>query len=296
MRGIVRGAAIATQPGAVYTLDAPARIAAWAQDDTLLIVQTDAFTSTERVGLLALETGAVRALTTRASSPLLPELANKNAREIALAAPESPNVALIDLLPTGDPAHAYVDGAVRTRIRPHGPERLVFRSSGALLVGAAGPPCVWRINRDAAGVLLPLVDAAWSSDGRYLAALVQTDPLRLGATHVRVIDTESGLLTPFDTGAAPVGGIGWRPQGTQVLLTIADQAERSSYESLHLLDVRTAALAPISQIGAQFSPSYWGAQFSTDGARLAVACAAPKPDQPLTDGRVCLFDLPVIAP
>jgi hypothetical protein len=257
----------------VFYFDKPARIAGWLDEQALAVGLDGA--RPVRFDLTA------RALDTRAvvNDPEISRAAELQAAAVAL--------------PTPNPAHAYVNGAVRVRPRPgHVGEALLFHSGGAALrITADATACALGVNSDPGGGL-PIIAAEWSPDGRRIAFLLQADQARLGPARLRVLDRETLTLSELAVdGPFVATSLAWHPDAKRLLLTVVDDVSAPSLESLALIDVDAWTIDRDAFPGASyFAASHWGAHWSPDGFTLAVACGEPAdPEGTLTRGKACLF-------
>ncbi len=186
----------------------------------------------------------------------------------------------------GSPLLAPVTSVIRVLNRPGTTQSLVFGSQQAVLVDSASGSCTLTINWDG-DADLPLIDAAWSGDGRYLAMLMMADPNRLGPTTLRLLDMDLGQWRSAPQLAGAISAMRWRPGSHDLYVTLAHLDAPDRQDTFGAVDADT--MSPIAVDGAPelFAPSYWGFVFGGDGRVLYAACGAPGADGVLRSNALC---------
>jgi dipeptidyl aminopeptidase/acylaminoacyl peptidase len=271
----------------------PARIAEWVSPTSaLLLVLSGPQAGREAMALLQPETGEMRTLGERTTAMSLPRwsveaqavVERADARFSALATPRE--------AAEGDAA--YVNAEVQSVADPTGARVAAWSSHRAQLLDvASGDECDLAINRVEEGADRPIIDAAWSSDGRYLAVLMLADAERLGPTVLRVLDLQAGVYRDAAVDALVVSAMNWIPGRSELLATAVDLGAPDAADAMYVVDARTGQGARVADAPALFAPAYWGLRFSPDGSSLAAACVQPDADGVVRRGAICTWEVDV---
>jgi dipeptidyl aminopeptidase/acylaminoacyl peptidase len=269
----------------------PARIVEWiSPTDQLLLVLPGASAGREAMALLTPSSGEVRALGDRSIAQSLPAwsvsanavIERADARFSALSAPrdEAQGVA------------AYVNTEVQIAADVRGAHTVAWTSYRARLIDAAsGEECDLMVNRIADGADRPIVDAKWSSDGRWLALLMLTEAERLGPTVLRVLDLERAVWRDVNVDELTISTVNWIPGRLEVLVTAVDLSEPGAPDVMYVIDAASGGVRRAEGAPALFAPAYWGLRFAPDGRSLAAACVAPDESGLVTRGALCSWEV-----
>lgn len=265
----------------------PLRLADWAASrQSLLILTAGKDPASEALSLYDPRTGASEPAGQRPASTLLPHWADGSGRVTMQQDLETGAQLLNQPRVAGVPTASLVTTAVRVIQRPDSSQSLVFGALRAVLMDSAGGGCTLTINWDG-DVDLPLIDAAWSGDGRFLAVLMMSDPGRLGTTALRVLDMSLGQWRTVQAQDGAISAMRWRPAGHELYFAVTHLDKPERLDTLAAIDAGTAAPIDIAGAPELFAPAYWGFVFSGDGRVLYAACGAPDADGVLRTNAIC---------
>ena len=267
--------------------DQPVRLADWvASKQSLLIVSAGKNPSLDTLSLYLARTGADEPAGERRSDALLPRWSEGLGRAteqqdfaVDAAVLNQPRI-------SGSPLVAPVSSAIRVLMRPGSTQSLVFGSQQAVLADSASGSCTLTVNWGGAADL-PLIDAAWSSDGRFLAVLMMADSDRLGPTTLRIVDMTLGQWRTAPQTVGAISALRWRPASHDLYVTLAHPDVPDRLDTFAAIDADTLSLIEVDAAPVLFAPSYWGFVFGGDGRVLYAACGVPDSDAVLRSNALC---------
>jgi hypothetical protein len=314
-----------TPRGDAVTLSQTVRLAGWGAADELLAVLATPGATEEQVAFVAADASEVRPIFRRFATPLLPRLMPDRQSVLIPAARGEPGaIQFVNVNRRGTRP-----GGAMTVSSPVLDAAVISRSSGAAVTlsladygivydPASGSPIerepsglaravsarpgsdalsyvlADRIVHDGCEAPFPVgafYRAAWSADGRYLAALISEGETLPAQSVLFVWDTQTGVVREAmrDAGVT-ISGLTWHPRVDTLLMSVA-AIESAGHERLWQVNPETGS-QQIALDKPLFAPAYWGVVFDPDGARLAVGCPAPDAASGIvTRGAICLYDV-----
>ncbi len=300
------------------------RVAGWGPADELLAVLATPGAGEEQVAFVAVATADVRPIARRFATPLLPQMAPNRLSVVipdASGGPGATQFHIVDRrgarLGTMGVASAVLDAAVISR--SNGAAVTVSLVDYGIVFDLASTDTLERVTSGAARAMLPrpgtdslsyvLADrivhdgceapfpagvfyrAAWSADGRYLAALMQRGDALPAQSTLLVWDTQTGAVrAELGDADMTITGLMWHPRANAVIVSAAPLSSPER-EQLWRLDVAGAAAELILE-GPLHAPAYWGMAFSPEGDRLAVGCPVPDASSGIvTSGAICVYEV-----
>ncbi len=267
----------------------PLRVADWAlSKQSLLILTGSQESALDTLLLYNPRTGATDNAGQRRSATLLPRWTDGLGR--ATDQQDLVVDAQILNLPRAAVAQpmVLVTSLIRVLNRPDSTQSIVFGAQRAVLVDTAGGSCTLTINWEG-DADLPLIDAAWSSDGRYLAMLMVADPERLGPTTLRILDMAMGKWRTVKTGDGAISAMRWRPASHDVFVALAHLEAPERLDTVAAIDADTLASIALDGAPELFAPGYWGFVFDDAGRVMYAACGVPDDDGVLRSNALCLW-------
>jgi Tol biopolymer transport system component len=134
------------------------------------------------------------------------------------------------------------------------------------------------------------VDAKWSSDGRYLAALTAAGEPVVPFIDLTILDMSTGETRRINLGHEYLYNLSWSPNSRDlVLMAEADRSDpaRMSQYDLYLVDAATGdSRQMLAEHIFMFSGAY-GMAWSPDGKEIALDC--PVAEGATAKGQICLI-------
>lgn len=269
----------------------PARIAEWVSPTAqLLLVLPGERAGREALALVAPANGAMSVVGDRPIAQSMPAWsAGANAlagrpdgRFSALAAPRDP----------AQSAPAYFNPEVQTTSDASGARTVAWTSYRARFIDVvSGEECDLVANRVEDGADRPIVDARWSSDGRFLALLMLDEADRLGPTVLRLLDFDRAVWRDVDFDGRAPSTVNWIPSRGAALVTTVDLNAPDALDAIHVVDAASGAARRVPDAPELFAPAYWGVRFAPDGSALAAACVTPDESGMVTRGALCTWEV-----
>ena len=139
------------------------------------------------------------------------------------------------------------------------------------------------------------VDAKWSPNGRYLAALTTVGEPIVPFIDLTLLDTSSGELRRLDLGHDYLYAIAWAPD-SRVLLVLVEASRsdptRTNQYDLYLVDAATGDSRQMLAGHTFMFSGVYGSAWSPTGQEIALTCPTVKPtDSTIAEGRLCLISV-----
>lgn len=178
-------------------------------------------------------------------------------------------------------------------------EHIAFYNNGGfyLITLSTHQVCEIRFG-DGEGYAKPwVVEAKWSPNGRYLAALTTVGEAPVDMIDLALLDMATGELRHFNFGYQYLYTLAWHPNSHE-LLTMVDVAfddlTKANQYGVYIVDVTTGEARRILAEHIFMFAGVYGAAWSPTGRGLAIACPTVDATQGLiTAGRVCMVKVEV---
>ena len=141
------------------------------------------------------------------------------------------------------------------------------------------------------------VDAQWSPNGRYLAALTTVGDPVVRFIDLTLIDMHTGEYRHFDLGHQYLAAMTWVPNGHDLLVMAEadrwDTAGANQYD-MYLVDAASGSSKQmLMEYPLIFSGAY-GITWSPNGQEIALACPTLMPtESTIAEGRLCVISVEV---
>ena len=228
---------------------------------------------------------------TPANQPQILDVARAQRQDLAFTLPTlSEELAMQLHISRQDPYHMVW--------HPDGNRIAFYNNVGFYLADlSTGQMCELHLDAPLGGQKLWAVDAKWSPDGRYLAALTAAGEAIVPFIDLTILDMSTGEPRRLDLGHEYLYNLSWSPNSRDlVIMAEADRIDpvrRNQYD-LYLVD---AATGDSRQMLAghifMFSGAY-GAAWSPDGQEIALDCPTVNPAEgAIAKGHVCLISVEI---
>jgi dipeptidyl aminopeptidase/acylaminoacyl peptidase len=136
------------------------------------------------------------------------------------------------------------------------------------------------------------IEAKWSPDGRYIAALVTIGEPPFRSINLMIIDTLT-RSRQIDFGGRSVHSIDWSPNGNTLLITVQADPDKTkiNLDSFYLVDVTTGDSKLILPEHKFFAAGYYGALWSPDSKTIGLSCSDAVPPDEVAEWRVCIVSV-----
>ncbi len=228
---------------------------------------------------------------TPANQPQILDIAQAQRQNLAFTLPVLPDELAMQLhISRQDPYHMVW--------HPDGSRIAFYNNIGFYLTNlTTSQVCEIRFGAGE-GIAKPwVVDAKWSPDGRYLAALTTVGEPAVKMIDLTILDMSTGETRRLDLGHEYLYNLSWSPNSRDLVIMAEadryDPTRRNQYD-LYLVD---AATGDSRQMLAghifMFSGAY-GAAWSPDGQEIALDCPTVNPAEgAIAKGHVCLISVEI---
>jgi Tol biopolymer transport system component len=224
-----------------------------------------------------------------ANRPQVLDVARDQVQDLAFTLPTLPDELAMQLhISRQDPYHIVW--------HPDGNRIAFYDNVGFYLADLdTGQMCELYLGEPGRGLKSWAVDAKWSPDGRYLAALTAAGEPVVPAIDLTILDMSTGGTRCLNLGYQYLHTLSWSPNSRD-LVTMAsavhiDFARQNQYD-LYLVDAATGdSRRMLAEHIFMFSGVY-GAAWSPGGQKIALACpTVNSTDGAIDQGRVCLVSV-----
>jgi Tol biopolymer transport system component len=225
---------------------------------------------------------------TPANQPQILDIARSQRQNLASTLPVLPEKLAMQLhISRQDPYHMvwHPDGS-----------RIAFYNNVSFYLADLGTGQMCELHLGAhGGQKLWGVDAKWSPDGRYLAALTTAGEPVVSFIDLTILDMSTGETRRIDLGYEYLHTLSWSPNSRD-LATMAsavhvDFARQYQYD-LYLVDAVTGDSRQMLAEHIFMLSGVYGVAWSPDGQEIALACPTIDPvEDVIAEGRVCLISV-----